>query len=196
MDEGDPTTPNTRHTPCSLLRTTSDAKQRASIKKTLVASRSLHTSSKFLQEISHWSAVLPVLSTSGTIADSDVFTYDKASRKSTEGLTISGQTYTTTTGYNTRGQLTGYTYPDGTAVGRTYTDRGELYQLSHASTTIDTRSYDDGGRMTGSTYNNGVSETRGYNADNSMPTAPATNNSQRNTMYQCSSLQPTASGLS
>ncbi|MDX1927138.1 MAG: hypothetical protein SFV81_11505, partial [Pirellulaceae bacterium] len=85
-------------------------------------------------------------SPSGTIADTDSFTYDKASRmltavsvryvntvtytydsagrKKTEGLTISGQTYTTTTGYNAKGELTSYTYPDGTAVGRTYTARG------------------------------------------------------------------------
>jgi len=64
-------------------------------------------------------------SPSGTIADSDTFsydssgrmltavsgryvntvayTYDNAGRKKTEGLTISGQTYTTTTNYNTKG---------------------------------------------------------------------------------------------
>ncbi|MEZ6134832.1 MAG: hypothetical protein R3C53_07975 [Pirellulaceae bacterium] len=131
-----------------------------------------------------------VNSPSGTIADSDVFTYDKASRmltavsgrysntvtytydtagrKATEALTISGQTYTTTTGYNSKGQLTSYTYPDSTVVARSYTDRGELYQLAHASTTIDTRTYDDGGRLTASSYNNGVSESRTYNADNTL----------------------------
>ena len=49
------------------------------------------------------------------------------------------------TGYNGKGELTGYTYPDGTAVGRNYTARGELYQLSRAGTTIDTRVYDNGG---------------------------------------------------
>ena len=63
---------------------------------------------------------------------------------------ISGQTYTTTTGYNAKGELTGYTYPDGKAVGRSYTARGEFYQLSHAGKTIDTRVYDNGGRMTSS----------------------------------------------
>ncbi len=129
-------------------------------------------------------------SPSGTIADTDAFTYDKAGRmltavsgrysntvtytfdsagrKKTEGLTISGQTYTTTTSYNGKGELTGYTYPDGTAVGRSYTARGELYQLTHAGTTIDTRVYDNGGRMTSSTYNNGVSDTRAYNTDNTL----------------------------
>ncbi len=83
-------------------------------------------------------------------------------------MTISGQTYTTTTGYNDKGELTSYTYPDGTAVGRSYTARGELYQLTHAGTTIDTRVYDNGGRMTSSTYNNGVSDTRAYNTDNTL----------------------------
>ena len=44
---------------------------------------------------------------------------------------ISGQTYTTITGYNAKRELTGYTYPDGTAVGRSYKARGELYQLTY-----------------------------------------------------------------
>jgi RHS repeat-associated protein len=129
-------------------------------------------------------------SPSGTIADTDSFVYDKAGRmttansqryantvgytydsagrKKTEYLTISGQTYTTTTGYNSRGELNQYTYPDGAVVGRSYTDRGELYQLTHAGTTIDTRVYDVGGRQTTSTYNNGVVETRAYNTDNTL----------------------------
>ena len=131
-----------------------------------------------------------VNSPAGTIADTDSFTYDKASRmltavsgrytntvtyaydqagrKKTEGLTISGQTYTTGTNYNPRGELISYNYPDGTLVERTYTDRGELYQNKHASTVIDTRAYDDGGRMSGSTYDNGVVETRAYGTDNTL----------------------------
>jgi RHS repeat-associated protein len=129
-------------------------------------------------------------SPSGTIADSDQFSYDKAgrmltayagrynntvgysydsaSRKKTESLTIAGQTYTTQTGYNARGELTQYTYPDGAVVERTYTDRGELNHLKHAGTTIDTRVYDNSGRQTSSTYNNGVVETRAYGTDNTL----------------------------
>ncbi len=129
-------------------------------------------------------------SPSGTIADTDQFTYDKAgrmltaysgrysntlgysydsaSRKKTESLTIAGQTYTTTTDYNVRGELTKYTYPDSTVVDRTYTARGELYQLKHAGTTIDTRAYDNGGRMSSSTLNNGVVDTRAYGTDNTL----------------------------
>ena len=108
-------------------------------------------------------------SPSGAIADSDTFTYDQAGRmltavsgrytntvtytyddsgrKDDESLTIAGQTYTTKTAYNDLSQVSGYTYPDGTAVGRTYTDRGQLATVSRAGTTIDTRTYDDGGRM-------------------------------------------------
>ncbi|MFO0940477.1 MAG: RHS repeat-associated core domain-containing protein [Pirellulales bacterium] len=129
-------------------------------------------------------------SPSGTIADSDQFTYDKASRMLTgqsgrysntvgyshdsagrrkaESLTISGQTYTTTVAFNARGERTQYTYPDGTVVGRSYTERGELYQLIHAGTIVDTRVYDNGGRKISSTYNNGVVESRTYNNDNKL----------------------------
>ena len=129
---------------------------------------------------------------SGTISDTDSFTFDKASRmltavsgryvntvtytydtagrKKTEGLTISGKTYTTTTAYNNRNELIQYTYPDSTVVQRTYTDRGELYQNKLAGNVIDTRTYDNGGRMTASSYDNGVSETRTYGNDNTLTT--------------------------
>ncbi len=129
-------------------------------------------------------------SPTGTIADNDQFSYDKAGRmltaysgrysntvgysydsagrKKTESLTIAGQTYTTETSYNARGELTKYTYPDSTVVDRSYTARGELYQLKHAGTTIDTRAYDNGGRMSSSTLNNGVVDTRAYGTDNTL----------------------------
>jgi YD repeat-containing protein len=47
--------------------------------------------------------------------------YDNGGRKVSESLAIGGQTYTTTSIYDDIGQLTGYVYPDGTAVGRSYT---------------------------------------------------------------------------
>jgi hypothetical protein len=81
-----------------------------------------------------------------------------AGRKSTEALTISGQTYTVSTNYDVAGQVSAYTYPDGKVVGRAYDDRGQLATLVYDGTTIDTRAYDDGGRMTSSSYDNGVSE--------------------------------------
>lgn len=131
-----------------------------------------------------------VNSPSGTIADTDSFTYDGASRmltaissrynntvsysyddagrKATEALQISGQTYTTSFAYDSKGQLVEYTYPDGTKVDRTYTDRGQLHQLKYAGTTLDTRTYDGAGRMTASSYGNGVSESRTYNSDNTL----------------------------
>ncbi|MFO0941879.1 MAG: RHS repeat-associated core domain-containing protein [Pirellulales bacterium] len=129
-------------------------------------------------------------SPSGTIADNDQFSYDKAGRmltaysgrysntvgyaydsagrNKTESLTIAGQTYTTKADYNARGELTKYTNPDSTVVDRTYTAGGELYQLKHAGTTIDTRAYDNGGRMSSSTLNNGVVDTRAYGTDNTL----------------------------
>ncbi len=98
-----------------------------------------------------------------------------------------------TTGYNAKGELTSYTYPDGTAVVRSYTARGELCQLTHLEQrSIDTRVYDNGGRMTSSkpfsntnprwqsdlcqrserirrtVESNGVSETRAYNTENTL----------------------------
>ncbi|WP_218933568.1 RHS repeat-associated core domain-containing protein [Rubripirellula lacrimiformis] len=105
---------------------------------------------------------------SGRYANTVTYTYDDAGRKATEALTMGGQTYTTATGYDAVGQVSGYTYPDGTAVARTYSDRGQLATIAYASTTVDTRTYDDGGRMTGSAYNNGVSATRAYNTDNTL----------------------------
>ena len=105
---------------------------------------------------------------SGRYTNTVTYTYDSAGRKDDESLTIGGQTYTTGTEYNLLGQVSSYTYPDGSVVDRTYTDRGQLATIARNSTTIDTRTYDDGGRMTSSAYNNGVSETRAYNNDNTL----------------------------
>src|SRR6056297_1058378 len=129
-------------------------------------------------------------SPSGPIADSDTFTYDAASRmlsavsgrysntvtltydsagrKSTESLTVSSQTYTSTTEYDAAGRVSKLIYPDASEVTRTYTARGQLHTLAVGATTLDTRAYDDGGRMTSSGYNNGVSESRSYNNDNTL----------------------------
>jgi RHS repeat-associated protein len=129
-----------------------------------------------------------VNSPSGTIADSDTFTFDRASRmltavngrysntvtmtydpigrKATEGLTISGRTYTTTSEYNARGELTRLTYPDGSISERTYHDTGALHVLRLDGSIISTRTYDDGRRLTGETLGNGVTETRTYSTDN------------------------------
>ncbi len=131
-----------------------------------------------------------VNSPSGTISDSDTFTYnansqiltavcgrynntvtrtyDAANRKSSESLTISGKTYTSVTQYNAAGRVSKLIYPDASEVTRTYTARGELSTISLNATTIDTRTYDDGGRLTSSSYNNGVSEARTYNLDSTL----------------------------
>ncbi|WP_436717721.1 RHS repeat-associated core domain-containing protein [Roseiconus lacunae] len=145
-------------------------------------------------------------SPSGTIADSDTFTYDdagrmltagsgrygntvtytydEAGRKATEALTVDSVTYTTSTEYDTAGRVSTLTYPDGTEVDRTYTDRGQLATLAVDSTTVDTRTYDDGGRLSTSTYNNGVAESRSYNDDNTLSTISYTGAAIGNLSYQ------------
>ncbi len=132
-------------------------------------------------------------SPSGTIEDSDIYTYDAASRMltaeserynntvtrvyddggrlKTDSLAIDNRTYTVTSGYNDASQLTDITYPDGTLVERSYNDRGLLHQVKYAGSVIDTRTYDDGGRLDISTYGNGVItdydyRSSGNNADN------------------------------
>ena len=100
------------------------------------------------------------------------YSYDQAGRKATESLEIAGQTYTTTINYNELGQISGYVYPDGTTVGRSYTDRGQLETIERNNVTIDTRTYDDGGRTLTSNYNNGVGETRAYNGNASRGVRP------------------------
>ncbi len=119
---------------------------------------------------------LRVNSPSGTIADSDVFTYDRAGRmltaytgrygntvtnvydsvgrKASEALQIAAQTYTVGINYNARGELIKYTYPDGSIVDRTYHATGNLHQVKLTGATLDTRTYDAGGRQTTSTDQN------------------------------------------
>jgi hypothetical protein len=105
---------------------------------------------------------------SGRYINTVAFSHDDAGRKATESLTMSGQTYTVGTSYNSAGQLTSYNYPDGTIVTRAYSPRNELTEIGYDGDTIDTRTYDNGGRMLTSAYNNGVSEARAYNTDNTL----------------------------
>ncbi len=129
-----------------------------------------------------------VNSPSGTIAESDTFTFDRVGhmltavsgrysntvtythdlvgRKATEAITTNGQTYTIGTEYNTRGELVKYTYPDSSIQERTYHATGALNLLKLDGNTVSTRTYDDGTRLTGETLGNGVTETRAYSNDN------------------------------
>ena len=131
-------------------------------------------------------------SPSGTIADSDSFTYDASSRmltatsgrysntvtltydtagrKASESLTISGRTYTSGTQYDAAGRVSKLIYPDSSEVTRIYTARGQLATLAVGLTTIDTRTYGDSGRLISSSYNNGVGQTRSYNDDGTLAT--------------------------
>jgi RHS repeat-associated protein len=141
-------------------------------------------------------------SPSGPIADSDVFTFDKAGRMLTavsgrytntvtnvfdpmgrhqqEKLTVAGQTYTITHDFDSLGRPFKMTYPDGTITEKSFTDRGQLYQTKYAGSVIDTRTYDDGGRLSTSTYSNGAVTTHNYrvsgsNKDNLLASIVTTN---------------------
>ena len=127
-------------------------------------------------------------SPSGTIADSDVMTYDAASRLltgysgrynntigraydnagrlATESLTIAGRTYTVSHEYDVRSLRKKTTYPNGSTWERTYTGRLQLHQTKYNGNTVDTRGYDDGGRHTSSAYANGVTNNFAYRNDN------------------------------
>jgi RHS repeat-associated protein len=131
-------------------------------------------------------------SPSGTIADTDSFTFDRAGRmltavsgrysntvtygydlvgrKATESLTTNGQTYPIGTEYNARGELIKYTYPDNTIQDRTYHPTGTLNQLKIDGNTVSTRSYDDGMRLTSEALGNTQTEARTYFNDNTLST--------------------------
>jgi RHS repeat-associated protein len=134
-------------------------------------------------------------SPSGTIADSDTFTFDNLGRMLTavsgrysntvtmnydnygrlkdESLTIAARTYTVTRAYDNRSRLTQLTYPNGSIVQRTYTTRSQLHTVRYLGTIVDTRTYDDGGRLNTSTYANGAVVSFAYRNDN-LPTSIAT----------------------
>ena len=115
-------------------------------------------------------------SPTGTIADSDSFTFDRSSRMLTavsgrysntvtmaygdndgrledESLTIASQTYAVGRSYDGRGMLYQLDYPDGSMAEKAYTDRGQLHTTKFRSGsggtlyTEDTRTYDAGGRL-------------------------------------------------
>jgi RHS repeat-associated protein len=144
-------------------------------------------------------------SPSGTIADSDTFTFDRASRmltavngrftntvtytfdpvgrKATEALTISNVTYTTRQAYNARNELTTITYPNNTTSTRSYHPTGTLNQLGLDGSTVSTRSYDAGRRQTTEVLSNGITETRTYRNDNLLSAINYSNTSLGNMTY-------------
>ena len=144
-------------------------------------------------------------SPTGTIADTDTFTFDRSGRmltavsgrynntvgyafdpvgrKASESLTIAGQTYTVGSEFNARNELVKYTYPDSSIANRAYTARGALSELKLDSSVIDTRSYDDGGRMTTDVLGNGITETRAYRTDNLLSTISFSNTNIGNLGY-------------
>ena len=120
---------------------------------------------------------------SGRYTNTVTYAFDPAGRKATEGLTISGQTYTIGSSYNARNELVSYTYPDGSVADRAYTARGALSQLKLDTATVDTRTYDDGGRMLTSVLGNGITETRAYRTDNLLTSINSSNTNLGNLAY-------------
>ncbi|MBX3418883.1 MAG: RHS repeat protein [Pirellulaceae bacterium] len=141
-------------------------------------------------------------SPSGTIADSDTFTFDGAGRMLTavsgryantvaqtydfmgrlltESLTIASRTYTITHAYDSFGRPAQMTYPNGSVSERTFTPRGQLHEVKYLGNTVDTRTYDDGGRLATSVYLNGAETTWNYrqsgaNKDNLLASIVTTN---------------------
>ena len=66
------------------------------------------------------------------------------------------------------GQISGYTYPDGKQVLRSYHSNGQLHEVHHDGNLVDRRTYDPLGRMDTSTYGNGVITNHTYNADDTL----------------------------
>ncbi len=120
---------------------------------------------------------------SGRYANTVTYSYDPAGRKATEGFTHGGQSYVTTTDYDSAGQVSSLTYPDGSVIGRDHTARGQLASITRNNAAIDTRTYDDSGRIASSTYGNGVAESRSYNADNTLSSIAYTGASIGNLSY-------------
>ncbi len=109
----------------------------------------------------------------GRYANSLQFAYDAAGRRTSESLTVAGQTYSVGTDYDKVGRAKSLTYPDGTVVSQTYTPRGQLATVDRASPTeavasVASFNYDNGGRETSRTLGNGVTTTRTHTADNSV----------------------------
>ena len=146
-------------------------------------------------------------SPTGTIADKDVFTYDRASRVLTaecerydnrvdmeydnagrlgnERLTIDGQSYNVGRDFNSRNDLVTLNYPDGSIVNRNYTERRNLMEVFYqrpdgsASFQVDGRSYDAAGRLTACTAGNDLQTTMSYFDDDQIESIELRNNSNQ-----------------
>jgi YD repeat-containing protein len=84
---------------------------------------------------------------SGRYNNTVTFSYDQAGRRASESLTVGGQTYTATRGYNATGRLTSLTYPDGSVVGQSVTARNQIQQVTYQGNTVASFTYDNGRRM-------------------------------------------------
>jgi RHS repeat-associated protein len=104
---------------------------------------------------------------SGRYTNTLSFAYDAASRRTSESLAVAGQTYTTTLSYDAASNLTGMTYPDGTAVVRTYTARDQLLAVTYNGVMVANNiTYDVGSRETQRTLGNTGTTNFSYRTDN------------------------------
>jgi RHS repeat-associated protein len=143
---------------------------------------------------------LEVNSPSGTIADTDEFeyddasrlvqadsgrynntvemTYDNASRRTGEDLSVNygtARTYTVDMVYDAANRLTQITYPDGSVVERDYTDRNQLDDVDYtpsggAAAAVADFVYDVGMREIQRTHGNGIVTDREYDRDDNYVT--------------------------
>ncbi len=136
------------------------------------------------QDVFAYEAASRVLTaTKGRYANTVAYTYTEAGRVATESLTTSGQSYITSYAYDSEGQITALTYPDGSTATRAYADRGLLSSVAYdpdgngpmAGTTIASFTYNAAGRETMRALGNGLSTTRTYLSDGAVDTIATPN---------------------
>ena len=110
----------------------------------------------------------------GRYANTVAYAYDGAGRTASEGLTVSGVTYTVGRGYNDAGNLDELVYPDGTVVDRPHDARGLLSSVDYDGSPAASFGYDAGGRETTRTFGNNLVTTTSYVTDENLLASLAT----------------------
>jgi RHS repeat-associated protein len=97
-------------------------------------------------------------------------TYDSAGRLTADNLTVGANAYNVGFAFDNANRNTGITYPDASAVTRSYTPRNLLSEVDYipnggALAMVAQRTYDAGMRLSTTTYGNSLVETRSYRND-------------------------------
>ena len=103
---------------------------------------------------------------SGRYSNTTSFDYDEFGRKVSEELTYGANSWEVETEYDALGRAYKEIQPGSNTIERTFTARGQLHQVKRNGATIATRSYDDGGRMIEQALANGITEAYTYHDDN------------------------------